>query len=83
MSYSALSDSILTYSSLAFIRETSLVLRERIILSCLMGAGLFASGAGILKIILLNESISGNDYFFAFARLESAMYVLQVVHLTG
>jgi hypothetical protein len=54
-------DVILSLLPLTFIFKLARPLREKIILAGLMGLGLFASGAAVVKILLVKKYVSGPD----------------------
>jgi hypothetical protein len=54
---------------ITFIRHIRRPLWEKIILAFLMGAGLIAIAAGIVKTILMDEVTANADFFYRLSNL--------------
>lgn len=60
---------LLTLLSITFIRHIKRPLREKIVLSCLMGAGLVAMIAGIVKTTAYSDISKDVDFFYKLATI--------------
>jgi len=74
---SIVTDFIFTLLPLTFISKMNLPLRQKIVLGTLMGLGLFAAAAGIVKLTLVNTYTHGGDSLFHMVDLYMWGYLEQ------
>jgi hypothetical protein len=58
------SDFVLAILPITFIRVIKRPLREKVVLAVLMGFGIIAGVAGVIKVSLLHDVMAGTDPFF-------------------
>jgi hypothetical protein len=63
------------HRSITFIRQLNRPLREKIVLSVLMGFGLFTGISAVIKTTYVREFNASSDYFYEVSSLSIWTYV--------
>ncbi|KAF2497861.1 hypothetical protein BU16DRAFT_427871, partial [Lophium mytilinum] len=74
---SIITDFIFTFLPLTFISKMNLPLRQKVVLGALMGMGLFATAAGIVKLTLVKTYTNGGDTLYKMVDLYMWGYLEQ------
>jgi hypothetical protein len=70
------SSRLLNVNRISFIRHINRPFREKLVLSFLMSAGLFAMAAGITKTVMYGGFTANVDYFYKLSYVGLWLYVL-------